>query len=864
MNPRTQISSSTEDASPQLEPNTDEFLNSLGFGSDTIQELDDMDFEDGANKGIMLSSQPDDLSLPGSNGYQIPKRFGLEDLQTVISPEKVKPSEEMVHPEIPEVVAEIEDESEPFVDSTLAQDIGVPEQILPEIETEEEIEMPGNVVDEILDSSVSFAISPTAKVEVPVSNSDSEISAEQDPAPVEARAEKDEEEDLSLALHCPSCEGELTLMPEHLGIQGNCVWCEVPIIAAKPSADGSVSVFAVQSSEGGSPKVSAPEEIEEPIEPQAAELPVTEPQAVEPQVVGPPVSEPQVPESAVPQSGESVITEPALQAAVEAPPVDETSTAESLSSVNAPGASQGWAPVYAALPQDASGQSVLAQSLIPSAISSADLQEEEEVLPMSMEQPFVPDVETTLPNSAIPATETEEIKPVVATPAVQELPEVPVTRAPAQPVPEAAPVATPEPAQESIFYADPAEAPPSPEPQAVTAVAPEQAPLAEPAPASDPAPAPKQDVAPEIEPATFAQISPFGSPLPVAEEEAPKAPFKEEPIEASPQPSPPIAAEAEVLENASHVPEEEKKEQVSPWGQPFQVMEVPAEVPRSSVPPKEVANETPAEEASTWAPASPSANAAPQQTPEEVKSDSGPSGFGASEPPPAKVEDPPPSFGESPFAKLPEVEAPLDSPAENIPIKEAPPVQFGQFPPVDEPKESAAEPSKSKLPYDPDDPDLPPEDPPKTKPKYRTSSVTSSGFSPDNPPPSDSGDASPPPLGGNAPAQTPPAKAAASKVVIKKTTTKKKPENNGKSMKALLIIMGLVTGICVASFLLPVEKYIGKARAYLDEKLNLSPADPVVSPVTPFSLPGTSGKTPAPASFSPLPAPSQPIPPTSS
>jgi hypothetical protein len=51
--------------------------------------------------------------------------------------------------------------------------------------------------------------------------------------------------DENLTLACPECHGELVLQRRHLGIEGLCVWCHTPIIAAESARDSIVRVFPV-------------------------------------------------------------------------------------------------------------------------------------------------------------------------------------------------------------------------------------------------------------------------------------------------------------------------------------------------------------------------------------------------------------------------------------------------------------------------------------------------------------------------------------------------------------------------------------------------------------------------------------------
>ncbi|NLT70985.1 MAG: hypothetical protein GXX91_09860 [Verrucomicrobiaceae bacterium] len=48
-----------------------------------------------------------------------------------------------------------------------------------------------------------------------------------------------------LTLECPECRRELALQRRHLGIEGLCVWCHTPIVAAESPRDSTVRVFPV-------------------------------------------------------------------------------------------------------------------------------------------------------------------------------------------------------------------------------------------------------------------------------------------------------------------------------------------------------------------------------------------------------------------------------------------------------------------------------------------------------------------------------------------------------------------------------------------------------------------------------------------
>ncbi len=83
-----------------------------------------------------------------------------------------------------------------------------------------------------------------------------------DPAPIDGlpsapqgrpeEAETSTEED-RLRLDCPECGGSLLLENRHLGIEGACVWCHAPLVAAASGRDGSVRIFPILGTKGEAP-----------------------------------------------------------------------------------------------------------------------------------------------------------------------------------------------------------------------------------------------------------------------------------------------------------------------------------------------------------------------------------------------------------------------------------------------------------------------------------------------------------------------------------------------------------------------------------------------------------------------------------
>jgi len=117
----------------------------------------------------------------------------------------------------------------------------------------DEIELPG-----------ASAGSPDARSETPTISKKPEImySIERnftpnDDEPIEdeveemvSKNEEPTEADFNLfLLACPKCDGELALREEHIGVEGACVWCKAPIVAGRSGADRTLKVFAIASDE---------------------------------------------------------------------------------------------------------------------------------------------------------------------------------------------------------------------------------------------------------------------------------------------------------------------------------------------------------------------------------------------------------------------------------------------------------------------------------------------------------------------------------------------------------------------------------------------------------------------------------------
>lgn len=90
-----------------------------------------------------------------------------------------------------------------------------------------------------------------ASITLPVETSDDPEPAESPETPVspnekagipELEAKNPEE---TLHLHCPQCRGALVLKRRHLGVEGACVWCHVPLVAAEAPEAGRIRIFPV-------------------------------------------------------------------------------------------------------------------------------------------------------------------------------------------------------------------------------------------------------------------------------------------------------------------------------------------------------------------------------------------------------------------------------------------------------------------------------------------------------------------------------------------------------------------------------------------------------------------------------------------
>ncbi|MEM6277835.1 MAG: hypothetical protein AAF733_00045 [Verrucomicrobiota bacterium] len=156
-------------------------------------------------EGVVLNSQPENADLPGSGSSASARSRVISfDVKTKAS---LKP-EESIDPE--PVTKSSEMGPLPVEDPRMESEAGPPADLEPEDKEEE--------------SNMSEAM---------------EMEGENQPL------DKPASEEEPLPLHCPKCNGELVLMPQHIGVEGSCVWCDTKIVAARSGKDRQVRVFAL-------------------------------------------------------------------------------------------------------------------------------------------------------------------------------------------------------------------------------------------------------------------------------------------------------------------------------------------------------------------------------------------------------------------------------------------------------------------------------------------------------------------------------------------------------------------------------------------------------------------------------------------
>jgi hypothetical protein len=106
--------------------------------------------------------------------------------------------------------------------------------------------------------------------------------------------------DESLHLQCPECRGSLVLNRRHIGVEGACVWCHTPIVAAESARDGQVRIFPILGHVAAAPVIEETTPAGEAPAPEAESksLPIESPETPQGSVEIPPATLP-VPEAQV-------------------------------------------------------------------------------------------------------------------------------------------------------------------------------------------------------------------------------------------------------------------------------------------------------------------------------------------------------------------------------------------------------------------------------------------------------------------------------------------------------------------------------------------------------------------------------------
>lgn len=110
------------------------------------------------------------------------------------------------------------------------------------------------------------AANRSLEISVPVAHGTERPTSVQNETPVcantvESKAPESEEQDLEaiINLNCPECSGDLVIKRRHLGVEGACVWCHAPIVAAESARDHQVRVFPILGGYQKAPAVNIPE-----------------------------------------------------------------------------------------------------------------------------------------------------------------------------------------------------------------------------------------------------------------------------------------------------------------------------------------------------------------------------------------------------------------------------------------------------------------------------------------------------------------------------------------------------------------------------------------------------------------------------
>lgn len=236
--------------------------------------------KDGDDEGLVLSSSPDDVELPGATSgatsgarvvnVQVSKSVPKTSETPAAKDSLIRETDRSAGTEFasndvpPPLEPVVEEAAETLTDGIVADDAVVeemPPPLEPEEETSESVSFSNTLNAGVLspaagsDSGTGAAKmeeeglseDSTTPREEDFSDSQAEAEAKVDPVaetPADPSGNFDMQTD-SLQLHCPKCDGELVLRREHLGVEGACVWCGVQIVAAKSGLDSQVRVFPV-------------------------------------------------------------------------------------------------------------------------------------------------------------------------------------------------------------------------------------------------------------------------------------------------------------------------------------------------------------------------------------------------------------------------------------------------------------------------------------------------------------------------------------------------------------------------------------------------------------------------------------------
>lgn len=229
--------------------------------------------------GVVLSSQPDDISLPGAQakaatgarvvGVQVGSTAILNRVESLeassskekASPEPVAPPKEEISETLPSIASLEEPPTLPGDGAPVSETppplepISFPSEKVetaeeaPAMKSEEAAPAPESAFSGEVEPALPSA--PESEVTEVVEKVEESSSVEEEAQVATGHVEEEKFEDIKvdinapLHLFCPKCEGELILRREHLGVEGACVWCETKIVAAESGLDHEIRVFLV-------------------------------------------------------------------------------------------------------------------------------------------------------------------------------------------------------------------------------------------------------------------------------------------------------------------------------------------------------------------------------------------------------------------------------------------------------------------------------------------------------------------------------------------------------------------------------------------------------------------------------------------